>query len=391
MGDLMASEEFIHKFKADYLKDIVVGNIYTVYVKVRYDEDNFFMLGNQFGFNFKSVDDLESLYNDIIIRMDDFTGRYDLVDDDIVYVQISFRLLDQRLFSDILIDKEVLESSKPVEKHSIKETICIPSVITEDDLGKPLTTITDNKGVVTSIVVVIKGIEVNFLKYILEKSHYINKHHIDNVTQFEGDCKFYYVKSKIDYILVNRILDDYTSEKLKYSLDGVLLLKITDKWLDETRLIRSKGNEILYIENSNVVKTENLINLFPLESPKTKYQGWLPNTNLGVIDIETYLNNNDVQEVYTLGFLSKIDPKPVIFYINENIDSSNLVLEMIDELLRPKYSNIIFYCHNFGGYDSIFIIKTLEKHNDSLNDECNKYNLTYSLREDRIYVYFYNI
>ena len=34
--------------------NLVVCNVYTLYVKVRYNKDQFFMVGNQFGFTFSS-------------------------------------------------------------------------------------------------------------------------------------------------------------------------------------------------------------------------------------------------------------------------------------------------------------------------------------------------
>jgi len=54
---------------------------------------------------------------------------------------------------------------------------------------------------------------------------------------------------------------------------------------------------------------------------------------------------------------------------------------MIDELVRPKYKNITFYCHNFSGYDVVFILKVLSKYNDSNKD---KYVLSTILRDEKI-------
>ncbi len=51
--------------------------------------------------------------------------------------------------------------------------------------------------------------------------------------------------------------------------------------------------------------------------------------------------------------------EPVTYYINDYLDSGDLVLSMIEELLHPKYSNITFYCHNIGGYDVVFILKSI--------------------------------
>lgn len=50
---------------------------------------------------------------------------------------------------------------------------------------------------------------------------------------------------------------------------------------------------------------------------------------------------------------------------------------MIDELLRAKYSNITFYCHNLGGYDVVFLISVLEQYND-------KYKLEHVFRNSKI-------
>ena len=107
----------------------------------------------------------------------------------------------------------------------------------------------------------------------------------------------------------------------------------------------------------------------------------MANPNIGVIDIETYLNNNNVYVIHALGFKTNLDPKPVVYYIDEKLDNSKLVLSMIDELLRAKYSNITFYCHNFGGFDVVFILKILDNYND--NNE-NKYKLSPILRDDKI-------
>ena len=54
---------------------------------------------------------------------------------------------------------------------------------------------------------------------------------------------------------------------------------------------------------------------------------------------------------------------------------------MINELLRPKYKGITFYCHNLGGFDSVFILSTLYNYND--NNE-NKFNISCILRNDKI-------
>lgn len=42
-------------------------------------------------------------------------------------------------------------------------------------------------------------------------------------------------------------------------------------------------------------------------------------------------------------------------------------------MLRSKYSNITFYCHNMAGYDIVFILKILYDFNDSVESDEFKY------------------
>ena len=211
---------------------------------------------------------------------------------------------------------------------------------------------------------------------------YIRKNHADQIRQFDNTCKFYYIKSDIDYILVIKNINDNTVEKFKYSISGILISKIIDVKNGDV-LIRTRGSEIIRLENNNVVKKTSLIKLKPLETPKIKKYSWLPNSNIGAIDTETYLNSNSIQQIYALGFKTKLDSTPVTFYIDETFDSSKIVLDMINELLRPKYSGMTFYCHNIGGYDVVYFINILHKYNEDDNNK-DKYKLSYVLRDDKI-------
>jgi len=106
---------------------------------------------------------------------------------------------------------------------------------------------------------------------------------------------------------------------------------------------------------------------------------FINNPNIGVIDIETYLSKDNTNKVYALGFKTVLDSKPIIYYINkEDLDSSKIVLSMVNELLRFKYNKITFYCHNLGGYDIVFI---LYRYND-INED--KYKISCILRDDKI-------
>ena len=59
------------KFKEVITLNVPCGFIYTVFIKIRYNEDNFFMAGNQFGFDFKSLNDLDDLLSIIKARLEE--------------------------------------------------------------------------------------------------------------------------------------------------------------------------------------------------------------------------------------------------------------------------------------------------------------------------------
>ena len=89
----------------------------------------------------------------------------------------------------------------------------------------------------------------------------------------------------------------------------------------------------------------------------------IEDVRIGVIDLETY-NVNNLAKVYALGFLTNLDNKPVLYYIDgKTLNSDEIILNCVDEMLRPKYSGTTFYAHNFGRFDSVFIIKDILEYN----------------------------
>lgn len=217
-----------------------INNVYTVYVKVRYNINSFFMVGNQFGWNFSNNDiDLNILFNDIKVRLDEYFTNYNLLDEDIVYISVSFRLLDRMIYSDLVIDKKKLENLSVTEKRATLDLISIPTTTEENNLGESLPVILDSNNNITQVRVIIKGVIHNFLDIILEKTKYIRSNHIDIITQFDNNHKFYYIKSNIDYILVIKQLGD-NIVKYKYSTSGVLLSKIIDTIKNRIDLEKNK-------------------------------------------------------------------------------------------------------------------------------------------------------
>lgn len=89
------------------IKSIIEWNTkYTVYIKVRYRIDNYFMAGNQFGFSYESDNSLDDLYTTTRYKLEDYFKDYFLEDVDVVYVQISFRKNNLKLLADFRKDIE---------------------------------------------------------------------------------------------------------------------------------------------------------------------------------------------------------------------------------------------------------------------------------------------
>lgn len=95
---------------------IEIGYVYTVYVKIRYNGDSFFMLGNQFGFKYTDDVKLLDIYQTILERLDIYMEDYDLILDDIEYIQLTCRKKDKIILSDLTINGDLTH----VHKHIIE-------------------------------------------------------------------------------------------------------------------------------------------------------------------------------------------------------------------------------------------------------------------------------
>jgi hypothetical protein len=134
--------------------------------------------------------------------------------------------------------------------------------------------------------------------------------------------------------------------------------------IEGNNIVRVNGNTQTVLHNNKVVYTKQNLQLRAISKPRTKPL-FISNPNIGVIDTETYLDIDGNMKIYTLGFKTNLSELPVIYYVDPKTkNSKDIVIEMIPEILRPKYENTIFYCHNLGGYDAYFIVPLLYDYND---------------------------
>lgn len=358
--------------------NVTKGLMYTVYIKVRYNIDSFFMLGNQFGFDFSSEDKIYDLLGIVNDRLEEAFEEYSLIDESVVYVQLIFRRLDTKLLSVFSLDKSNHISSTDI--NSTKRKLNIPVSVSEDSLGKPLGIIVENNKII-DIILNFNNKRINFLDVIRNKAKFIRAKHSDNITDFDASFKFYLLKDVNYYILAVKYIEKSSLEKIRYSLDGVVINRVIDIKDNNNLVVRKSGEKEILIANNKVLMTKQNIKLKCIEKPNSNVL-FIGNPNIGVIDTETFLAKDNKYKIYALGFKTNLVDSPIIYYINEDhLDSDNVVLSMINELLRPKYDKITFYCHNLSGFDVVFILKVLDTYNENNND---KYNISPILREDKI-------
>ena len=115
----------------------------------------------------------------------------------------------------------------------------------------------------------------------------------------------------------------------------------------------------------------------------------MSNPNFGVFDIETFIdldsNGDEYSRVYALGFITKMRNISMYYltdFFKNTIEGSNkLVLKCLDDMLVDQYHNFIFYVHNLGKFDVVFLYKILLDYNLIVK---NKYILQPLYRNNQI-------
>lgn len=115
-----------------------------------------------------------------------------------------------------------------------------------------------------------------------------------------------------------------------------------------------------YNKNNDLINVEITFSYpqFPLHKKDLKFSD-----KVGTIDLETYGNNlgTGYHEVYAAGF--SIKNKTELFYIGENETSDDFIFKFFSSLFQIKKNldGYVFYVHNLGRFDSVFILKALSK------------------------------
>lgn len=185
----------------------------------------------------------------------------------------------------------------------------------------------------------------------------------ENVKHMYGT--FYIVNHRNkEYVLVVHNLSD-ENVIVKQALDslGQSLHIVQETNTNDRISARKSGNITTYFNHNNdIINVERDIEFKSININFKKKDRINVNENIGTIDLETY-NVDNMSKCYAIGFYTGIDNVCKTYYIDKDLNSYKIIQDCINELLRSKYHNHTFYCHNFGKLDAPFIIKALIEFN----------------------------
>lgn len=301
---------------------------------------------------------------------------------DIVYVELSFRIVNIKLISDFILDDNNNNNniSSEMSYENIKP-IASNVPISIRSLGSSLPVTLDDKNNIKSIDLLLDGKIINFFDRISEKSKLKNIKKDDGLLPLNSSWKFYYIIDRFNFILGIHIMNNKI-HKIKFALNGVVQENFYDNLDTNGDIIRTSGNNTMLVRDGEVVSTSINLRCKPIK-PQKLNTSYIANPNIGVIDTETYFDSAGKSHIYSIGFKTNLSPKSYTYYIDiDSMSSSDIVISMFEELLRPKYNDITFYCHNFGGYDAYYIIPLLYNYNE--NNPNNQYKLDFVFRDKKV-------
>jgi len=380
-------------FVTEFIKSVCY-NHYSVFIRFKHDGYLYKMAGNQFGFIFTNIEQIHEFRLSVLERIDKVLEDYNIINESVNYVQIIFYVVNPELLVEYKLDEsdvinKRIGSNEVKVFDSIKE---VPLTINFKGVLIPIICEIRDK-YITNVPVSIKGHVVNFLDLIKQQNKVLalkKSNRNELISDFDEDWIFYLVEGNRSYILAHKYIDPFTIKKIRYSLfQGVMIDCITDHVKENGGVVRYYNNYKIIIVNNKVINMKYNMNLIPIKRIINNILSFTENPNIGVIDFETIECNDGVNRVYCLGFKTNLIKESVTYYIEEHNnydDYDRFMLKFVDELLRSKYKDITFYCHNLSGFDVHFMLGVLLRYNGlhALGLKDSKYNINCIFRDKNI-------
>jgi hypothetical protein len=326
------------------LSNLKFGVRYSLLFKVKYNGSEYGMLGPQTGLllsrdNFEEV--IESLYNDLDSLIKNFMDEYDT--ECIELIQLLYIVISSDNPKLKLLNINKVSLNRGFVK--IKES--------KDDFNSKLLPLSVNTNYFGKLLV---GDTANtYLEKINTQRELISKDRLD-INQI--DCMYLYLDK---FIIVTIKISDTSFIRFIYgAITGVLLKKVEDTVVNINTFIRKVGNVSLTISKDRVTFVEAKKDLSIIKQDN-EYVKEMANPFIGSFDLEAFEDLDGYAKVYAVGFIV-IGKEPETFYLGKDQSSEDLVLYCLN-LMMDKYDGYLFYTHNFGKYDSIFVSKILKEAN----------------------------
>lgn len=226
--------------------------------------------------------------------------------------------------SDIKIDKNTLiyrENHKQIQFLD-KQINYLPLTTDKEIIGKQIKDVKTKNGKVTYIFIKLENRTIDLMEKIYQQNKCLEIMKKD-IVSFDESTKFYFRDlTKSTHIIAIKQLDNNTYKKEVFTLNGLKLSSVEDK-IESNNLVtrKIKNKYFLEIENNEIVYSEKTINLRSIKSGKIlkkEKKSFIPNPNIGVIDLETYTDSETQKaRVYSAGLYSIVNTEPITFYIDK--------------------------------------------------------------------------
>ena len=164
-----------------------------------------------------------------------------------------------------------------------------------------------------------------------------------------------------------------------------MILSVTDENLGTDRFSREINNASFYFENGEVKRKTLPVKLPLLRAKPSKYKG-MANPNIGSFDVETFKDYDSNSKVYALGFtnteLAKQKQVSIYYLGRDGNTSDEIIIKCIDDMLNLRNRDHVYYTHNLGGYDIVFILAALRRENEK--KDSNHYIINSKLRDGKV-------
>jgi len=333
-----------------------------------------------------SIDqNIEEFRMDIINKLSNRLDEYHIEMENINYFNIVVNRVSKRFLSDLKLDNYTSDSY--LTKTLNKQSKYFPIENNPSIIGNEITDISYDENGIVKFIRIKNYPEIDFISKLNFNVSYLKQKSIKD-KHFDRNHRFCLrdVHSPPSLLVINQ--EGNTVIKSAYSLNGNYIGSVRDTAFSNL-IYRRQGNILYIIKDNKIIQRKVIKSLLPIKAknfiPNSFSEGsenMISDSRFVVIDLETYSEpENNTTKVYAAG-IQRNGFKSILYYIdNETLDSNDVIYRLLNELLKPKYKDHTVYCHNFGNYDSLYIIKAVLEYN-SIHGEY--YKISSFLRKNTI-------